>query len=132
MIALLHTTSTLFLSFWKQHFFAMYGQAFCQYCWRHFYLRLYVNQHVYREFINAIPHLKHRITDAIHSITPYVFISVLEELEQCLDVCRAWKEVKSKGAEQVWNVQKFSFTWGRFLNFHFFCWFSCYRSNVHH
>lgn len=82
--------------------------------WRHFYLHYYVNQHVYSECINDIQHLKHIITDANHSITPYVFIRVLEELQHCLDVCKARKEATSSGTEQVWNVQKFSFTWGRF------------------
>ncbi|GBN11466.1 hypothetical protein AVEN_275425-1 [Araneus ventricosus] len=37
-----------------------------------FYLWGYVKQHVYSERINDINHLKQRITDVIHSVTPDV------------------------------------------------------------
>ncbi|GBO11045.1 hypothetical protein AVEN_10652-1 [Araneus ventricosus] len=53
-----------------------------------FYLWGYVKQHVYSELINDINHLKHRITDVIHSVTPDVLTRVWEELDYRLDVCR--------------------------------------------
>ncbi|GBN51145.1 hypothetical protein AVEN_267275-1, partial [Araneus ventricosus] len=48
----------------------------------------YVKQHVYSERINDINHLKQRITDVIHSVTPGVLTRVWEELDYRLDVCR--------------------------------------------
>ncbi|GBN62108.1 hypothetical protein AVEN_167369-1 [Araneus ventricosus] len=51
-----------------------------------FYLWGYVKQHVYSERINDINHLKQRITDIIHSVTPDVFTRVWEELDYRLDV----------------------------------------------
>ncbi|GBN74081.1 hypothetical protein AVEN_61424-1 [Araneus ventricosus] len=46
-------------------------------------------QHVYSERINDINHLKQRITDVIHSVTPDVLTRVCEELDYRLVVCRA-------------------------------------------
>ncbi|GBM09405.1 hypothetical protein AVEN_184104-1 [Araneus ventricosus] len=46
-----------------------------------FYLWGYVKQHVYSERINDINHLKQRITDVIHSVTPDVLTRVWEELD---------------------------------------------------
>ncbi|GBM33935.1 hypothetical protein AVEN_178006-1, partial [Araneus ventricosus] len=57
-----------------------------------FYLWGYVKQHVYSERFNDINHLKQRITDVIHSVTPYVLARVWEELDYRLDVCRATNE----------------------------------------
>ncbi|GBM42058.1 hypothetical protein AVEN_30410-1 [Araneus ventricosus] len=54
-----------------------------------FYLRGYVKHHVYSERINDINHLKQRITDVIHSVTPDVLTRVWEELDYRLDMCRA-------------------------------------------
>ncbi|GBM31082.1 hypothetical protein AVEN_32465-1 [Araneus ventricosus] len=54
-----------------------------------FYLWGYVKQHVNSERINDINHLKQRITDVIHSVTPDSFTRVWEELDYRLDVCRA-------------------------------------------
>ncbi|GBM34478.1 hypothetical protein AVEN_106717-1 [Araneus ventricosus] len=54
-----------------------------------FYLWGYVKQHVYSERINDIIHLKPRITDVIHSVTPEVLTRVWGELDCRLDVCRA-------------------------------------------
>ncbi|GBM49949.1 hypothetical protein AVEN_22461-1 [Araneus ventricosus] len=54
-----------------------------------FYLWGYVKQHVFSERINDINHLKQRITDVIHSVTPDVLTRVWEELDYRLDVCRA-------------------------------------------
>ncbi|GBM17514.1 hypothetical protein AVEN_193793-1 [Araneus ventricosus] len=51
-----------------------------------FYLWDYVKQHEYSERINDINHLKQRITDVIHSVTPDVFTRVWEELDYRLDV----------------------------------------------
>ncbi|GBN01928.1 hypothetical protein AVEN_113798-1 [Araneus ventricosus] len=53
-----------------------------------FYLWDYVKQHVYSERMNDINHLKQRITDVIHSVTPDVLTRVWEELDYRLDVCR--------------------------------------------
>ncbi|GBN71809.1 hypothetical protein AVEN_47120-1 [Araneus ventricosus] len=61
----------------------------------------YVKQHVYSERINDINHLKQRITDLIHSVTPDVLIRVWEELDCRLDVCRATNGGTSNCAEQV-------------------------------
>ncbi|GBO22716.1 hypothetical protein AVEN_46074-1 [Araneus ventricosus] len=49
----------------------------------------YVKQHVYSERINDINHLKQRITDVIHSVTPDVLTRVWEELDYRLDECKA-------------------------------------------
>ncbi|GBN73420.1 hypothetical protein AVEN_127760-1 [Araneus ventricosus] len=46
-----------------------------------FYLWGYVKQHVYSERINDINHLKQRITDVIHSVTPDVLTRVWEKLD---------------------------------------------------
>ncbi|GBL95881.1 hypothetical protein AVEN_227124-1 [Araneus ventricosus] len=46
-----------------------------------FYLWGYVKQHVYSERINDISHLKQRITDVIHSVTPDVLTRVWEKQE---------------------------------------------------
>ncbi|GBN25560.1 hypothetical protein AVEN_230090-1 [Araneus ventricosus] len=54
-----------------------------------FYLWSYVKQHVYSAHINDINHLKQRITDIIHSVTPEVLTRVWEELDYRLVVCRA-------------------------------------------
>ncbi|GBN77650.1 hypothetical protein AVEN_131335-1 [Araneus ventricosus] len=54
-----------------------------------FYLWGYVKKHVYSERINDINHLKQRITDVIHSVTPDVLTRVWEGLDYRLDVCRA-------------------------------------------
>ncbi|GBL80724.1 hypothetical protein AVEN_225362-1 [Araneus ventricosus] len=51
-----------------------------------------VKQHVYSEHINDINHLKQRITDVIHSVTPDVLTRVWEELGYRLDVCRTTNE----------------------------------------
>ena len=48
----------------------------------------YVKQCVYSVRINDIDHLKERIRDAIHSVTPDVLLRVWNELEYRLDVCR--------------------------------------------
>ncbi|GBM18979.1 hypothetical protein AVEN_1596-1 [Araneus ventricosus] len=53
-----------------------------------FYLWGYVKQHVHSERINDINHLKQRITDIIHSVTPDVLTRVWEELDYRLDGCR--------------------------------------------
>ncbi|GBL95232.1 hypothetical protein AVEN_37701-1 [Araneus ventricosus] len=52
-----------------------------------FYLWGYVKQHVYSEHINDVKHLKQRITDVIHSVTPDVLTRVWEEMDYHLDVC---------------------------------------------
>ncbi|GBM99418.1 hypothetical protein AVEN_78636-1 [Araneus ventricosus] len=44
-----------------------------------FYLWGYVKQHVYSARVNDINHLKQRITDVIHSVTPDVLTRVWEE-----------------------------------------------------
>ncbi|GBO29044.1 hypothetical protein AVEN_271697-1 [Araneus ventricosus] len=54
-----------------------------------FYLRGYVKQHVYSERINDINHLKQRITDVIHCVTPDVLTRVWGERDYRLDACRA-------------------------------------------
>ncbi|GBM52251.1 hypothetical protein AVEN_39767-1, partial [Araneus ventricosus] len=54
-----------------------------------FYLWDYMKQHGHSERINDINHLKQRITDVIHSVTPDVLTRVWEELDYRLDVCRA-------------------------------------------
>ncbi|GBN40733.1 hypothetical protein AVEN_125519-1 [Araneus ventricosus] len=54
-----------------------------------FYLWGYVKQHVYSELINDINHLKQRITDVNHFVTPDILTRVWEELDYRLDVCRA-------------------------------------------
>ncbi|GBL98324.1 hypothetical protein AVEN_174109-1 [Araneus ventricosus] len=54
-----------------------------------FYLWGYVKQHVYSERINDINHLKQRITDVIHCVTPDVLTRLWEELDYRLDVRRA-------------------------------------------
>ncbi|GBM83578.1 hypothetical protein AVEN_99441-1 [Araneus ventricosus] len=56
------------------------------------YLWGYVKQHVYSERINDNNHLKQRITDVIHSVTPDVLTRVWEELDYRLDVCREANE----------------------------------------
>ena len=38
-----------------------------------FYLRGYAKQYVYSEVFNDINHLKERITDGIHPVTPDIF-----------------------------------------------------------
>ncbi|GBM66040.1 hypothetical protein AVEN_39592-1 [Araneus ventricosus] len=72
-----------------------------------FYLWGYVKQHVYSERINDINHLKQRITDVIHSVTPDVLTRVWEELDYRLDVCRATNgahiELRRIGM-QTWRV----------------------------
>ncbi|GBN65768.1 hypothetical protein AVEN_97123-1 [Araneus ventricosus] len=57
-----------------------------------FYLWGYVKQRVYSERINDIDHLKQRITDVIHSVTPDVLTRMWEELDYRLDVCRQQME----------------------------------------
>ncbi|GBM06678.1 hypothetical protein AVEN_190892-1 [Araneus ventricosus] len=52
----------------------------------------YEKQHVYSERINDINHLKQRITNVIHSVTPDVLNRVWEELDYRLDVCSAANE----------------------------------------
>ncbi|GBN37985.1 hypothetical protein AVEN_157942-1 [Araneus ventricosus] len=54
-----------------------------------FYLWGYVKQHAYNELINDINHLKQRITDVIHSVTPDFLTRVWEELNYRLGGCRA-------------------------------------------
>ncbi|GBM16561.1 hypothetical protein AVEN_274463-1 [Araneus ventricosus] len=54
-----------------------------------FYLWGYWKPHAYSERLNDINHLKQRITDVIHSVTPDVPTRVWEELDYGLDVCRA-------------------------------------------
>ncbi|GBO07407.1 hypothetical protein AVEN_33835-1 [Araneus ventricosus] len=77
-----------------------------------FYLWGYVTQHVYIELINDINHLKQRITDVIHSVTPDVLTRVWEELDYRLDVCRATNGATSNCAEQVCtNLESFPFIW---------------------
>ncbi|GBM96698.1 hypothetical protein AVEN_171874-1 [Araneus ventricosus] len=46
-----------------------------------FYLWSYVKQRVYSERINGISHLKQRITDVVHSVTPDLLTRVREELD---------------------------------------------------
>ncbi|GBM02072.1 hypothetical protein AVEN_209758-1 [Araneus ventricosus] len=95
--ALLHTTATLFVNFWIQHSPAVDRQGCCHGMATtipgHNAIRLllvgYVKQHVFSERINDINHLKQRITDVIHSVTPHVLTRVWEELEYRLDVCKA-------------------------------------------
>lgn len=85
------------MSFWIQHSPSVDRQGFCQAMATtipdltplDFYLWDYVKQHVYSERINDINHLKQRITDVIHSVTPDILNRVWEELEYCLDACRA-------------------------------------------
>ncbi|GBN78395.1 hypothetical protein AVEN_259163-1 [Araneus ventricosus] len=95
--ALLHTTATLFVSFWIQHPQRWIGKGAAM-AWPprspditplDFCLWGYVKQHVYSERINDISHLKQRITDVIHSVTPDVLTRVWEELDYSLDECRA-------------------------------------------
>ncbi|GBN16325.1 hypothetical protein AVEN_182483-1, partial [Araneus ventricosus] len=96
--ALLHTTATLFVSFWIQHSPQRWIGRGAVMAWPprspdltllDFYLWGYVKQHVYSERINDINHLKQRITDVIHSLTPDVLTRVWEELDYRLDMCRA-------------------------------------------
>jgi hypothetical protein len=54
-----------------------------------FYFWGYVKQYVYSVRINNIEHLKARITEAVHSVTPDVLRRVWQELEYQLDVCKA-------------------------------------------
>ncbi|GBN32737.1 hypothetical protein AVEN_68516-1 [Araneus ventricosus] len=72
-----------------------------------FYLWGHVKQHVYSERINCINHLKQRITDVIHSVTPDFLTRVWEELGYYLDVCRATNgahiELRCTGM-QTWRV----------------------------
>jgi hypothetical protein len=49
----------------------------------------YVKQCVYSVRINNIEHLRARITEAVHSVTPDVLRRVWQELEYQLDVCKA-------------------------------------------
>ncbi|GBO37774.1 hypothetical protein AVEN_151048-1 [Araneus ventricosus] len=96
--ALLHTTATLFMSFWIQQIPQRWIGRGAVMAWSprspditplDFYLWGYVKQHVYSERINDINHLKQRITDVIHSVTPDVLTHVWEVLDYRLDVCRA-------------------------------------------
>ncbi|GBN57901.1 hypothetical protein AVEN_228741-1 [Araneus ventricosus] len=59
-----------------------------------FYLRGYVKQHVYSERINVINHLKQRITDVVHSVTPDVLKREWEELDYRLDI-KVWSDSES-------------------------------------
>ncbi|GBN33186.1 hypothetical protein AVEN_28468-1 [Araneus ventricosus] len=77
--ALLHTTAALFVSFWIQHPQQRWIGRDAVMAWPprfpditplDFYLWDYVKQHVYSKRINDINHLKQRITDVIHSVTP--------------------------------------------------------------
>ncbi|GBN63446.1 hypothetical protein AVEN_177709-1 [Araneus ventricosus] len=72
-----------------------------------FYLRGYVKQHGYSERINEINHLKQRITNVIHSVTPDILTRVWEELDYRLDVCRATNRAHIKlrrTGMQTWRV----------------------------
>ncbi|GBN01122.1 hypothetical protein AVEN_262299-1 [Araneus ventricosus] len=76
------------------------------------YLWVYVKQHVYSERIDDINHLKQRITDVIHSVTPDVLIRVWEELDYRLDVCRANKWSPHRIALNSYaNLESFPFIW---------------------
>ncbi|GBM07241.1 hypothetical protein AVEN_25495-1 [Araneus ventricosus] len=94
-----------------------------------FYLWGYVKQHVYSEHINDINHLKQRITDVIHSVTPDVLTRVWEELDYRLDVCRV-----TNGAhiEQVCKPGEFSIYLVKMSPIYLVSLLSCDRSKVHH
>ncbi|GBO41004.1 hypothetical protein AVEN_8321-1, partial [Araneus ventricosus] len=84
-----------------------------------FHLWGYVKQHVYSERINGINHLKQRITDVIHSVTPDVLTRVWEKLDYPLCVCRATNGAPALNRKQsdgtfkneiqlrVWNYATF-------------------------
>jgi hypothetical protein len=57
-----------------------------------YYFCGYVMQCAYSVRINDTEHLKVRITEAVHSVTPDVLRRVWQELEYRLNVCRATKE----------------------------------------
>ncbi|GBL87201.1 hypothetical protein AVEN_270487-1 [Araneus ventricosus] len=67
---------------------------------------------MYSERINDINHLKQRITDVIHSVTPDVLTRVWEELDYRLDVCGQQMEPTSNCAEQ--NIKRFGEKLSRF------------------
>jgi hypothetical protein len=52
----------------------------------------YVKQTVYSVRIHSIQHLKQRIREVAASVTPDVFGRVWQDIEYCLDVCRATNE----------------------------------------
>jgi hypothetical protein len=54
-----------------------------------FYFWGYIKQCVYSVCINNIDHLKTRITEAVHSVTPDVLHRVWKELEYRLNMCKA-------------------------------------------
>ncbi|GBM70231.1 hypothetical protein AVEN_147154-1 [Araneus ventricosus] len=76
-----------------------------------FYLWGYVKQHVYIERINDINHLKQRITDVIHSVTPDVLSRVWEELDYRSDVCRATNGAPA--LNRYANLESVPFIWCR-------------------
>ncbi|GBN37300.1 hypothetical protein AVEN_67268-1 [Araneus ventricosus] len=72
-----------------------------------FYLWGYVKQHVCIERMNDINHLKQRITDVIHSVTPDVLTRVWEELDYGLNACRATNGAHIKlhrTGMQTWRI----------------------------
>ncbi|GBM16995.1 hypothetical protein AVEN_67192-1 [Araneus ventricosus] len=97
-----------------------------------FYLWGYAKQHVYSERINDINHLKQRITDVIHSVTPGVLTRVWEELDYRLDVCRATNGPTSNSAEQECKPGEFSFYLVKMSPIYLVSLLSCDRPKVHH
>lgn len=96
-----------------------------------FYLWDYVKQHVYSERINDINHLKQRITDVIHSVTPDILNRVWEELEYRLDACRA---TNGSHIELHWigmKLGEFSFYSVKSSHFYLVSLISCGWSGVH-
>ncbi|GBM46882.1 hypothetical protein AVEN_10725-1 [Araneus ventricosus] len=94
-----------------------------------FYFWGYVKQHVCSERINDINHLKQRITDVIHSVSPDVLTRVSEELDYRLDVCRTTNRVH---IEQVCKPGEFSFYLVKMSPVYLVSLLSCDRSKVHH
>ncbi|GBL89578.1 hypothetical protein AVEN_177362-1 [Araneus ventricosus] len=111
--------ATLFVSFWIQHSPQPWIGRGAVMAWPprspditplEFYLWGYVKRHVYSERINDINHLKQRITDVIHSVTPDILTRVWEELDYRLDVFRATNGAHNC-TEQVCKHGEFPFIW---------------------
>jgi hypothetical protein len=56
-----------------------------------YFLRGYVKNIVYQVKINNLQHLKARIWDAVAMVTPNILQATWNEVEYCLDICRATK-----------------------------------------
>jgi len=49
----------------------------------------FIKDVVYRRKVRALADLRQRIIEAVELITPHVLINTRQELEYCLDICRA-------------------------------------------